>query len=367
MIDINRNNYEEYFLDFLDGKLSPSDENLLMLFLNENPDLKSETELFETYEVFTENVYLENKSGLKKSGILSNVTSNNFDELCIARIEGDLKKRETVEFDKFITENEKREKEYNLYRLTKIQADNFVVFQNKENLKKREKKAFVLKSNYQWISIAASIIILLAIYLFIPKEKGNNKLPVAELDKSIKVESLPVTDNEAKKVNKLSDLNSNKINTEEKSFNSEKILKEKSNNDSEKDEIIPREINQLAYLTPAEIKFDFNKNKADKNIIYVDINIIYVDIYKGQEKVEIDKKYISFKSYLAGTFNKRVLKKEGKNKIEFFDIAQASVKGLNKLTRSNMSLERLYDKDGNPNKTEFNSRLIAFSAPIKKD
>ena len=361
MIDINRNNYEEYFLDFLDGELSSSDENLLMLFLNENPDLKSELELFEADKIPVDNTFFENKLELKKSHILSGVTINNFDELCIARIEGDLKRRETIEFDKFIARNEKKEKKYNLYKLTKIQPDNFVVFQNKESLKKSEKKIFVLRKNYQWISIAASIIILLAIYLFVPKEKGDNKLPLAELDKSIKVESLPVTDNEAKKVNILSDLNNNKrnINIEAKSFASEKTLEEKRNDDIEKDEIIPREINQLAYLYPAEIKFDFNKYKVDKNIIYVNID-------KGQGKKEVDKKNTSFKSYLAGVFNKRVLKKEGKNKIEFFDIAQAGVKGFNKLTRSNVSLERLYDKDGNPNKTEFNSRLIAFSAPIKK-
>ena len=358
MIDINRNNYEEYFLDFQDGELSPSDENLLMLFLNENPDLKSELELFEANKIPVDNTFFENKMELKKPGILSGVTINNFDELCIARMEGDLKRRETIEFDKFIAGNKKKKKEYNLYKLTKIQQDNFAVFQNKESLKKNEKKIFVLRKSYQWISVAASIIILLAIYLFIPKEKDNNKLPVAELDKSINVENLPVTDNEVKKVNILNDLNNNKRNTEEKSFTPKKILKEKRNDDVEKDEIIPREINQLAYLYPAEMKFDFYKCKVDKNIIYVDID-------KSQEKEDVDKKYISFKSYLAGTFNKRILKKEDKNKIEFFDIAQASVEGINKLTGSKMSLERLYDKKGNPNKTEFNSRLIAFSAPIK--
>ncbi|MCD4833585.1 MAG: hypothetical protein K8R31_07300 [Bacteroidales bacterium] len=360
MIDINRNNYEEYFLDFQDGELSPSDENLLMLFLNENPDLKSEIELFEANKIPVDSTFFENKMELKKPGILSGVTINNFDELCIARMEGDLKRRETIEFDKFIAGNKKKKKEYYLYKLTKIQPDNFAVFQNKESLKKNEKKIFVLRKSYQWISIAASIIILLAIYLFIPKEKDNNKLPVAELDKSINVENLPVTDNEVKNVNILSDLNNNKrnINIEEKSFASEKILKEKRNDDIEEDEVIPREINQLAYLYPAEMKFDFYKCKVDKNIIYVDID-------KSQEKEDVDKKYISFKSYLAGTFNKRILKKEDKNKIEFFDIAQASVEGINKLTGSKMSLERLYDKKGNPNKTEFNSRLIAFSAPIK--
>ena len=66
MIDINRNNYEEYFLDFLEGNLSPSENDLLMSFLNSNPDLKEELELLnELPEIRIEETFLE-KSTLKK-------------------------------------------------------------------------------------------------------------------------------------------------------------------------------------------------------------------------------------------------------------------------------------------------------------
>ena len=39
---INRNNYEMYFIDYLDGVLSPDLVSELLLFLDENPDLKEE-------------------------------------------------------------------------------------------------------------------------------------------------------------------------------------------------------------------------------------------------------------------------------------------------------------------------------------
>ena len=49
MIEININNYEAYLLDLAEGELSSSDEKLLMLFLEKNPDLKAETS--KTFEI----------------------------------------------------------------------------------------------------------------------------------------------------------------------------------------------------------------------------------------------------------------------------------------------------------------------------
>jgi anti-sigma factor RsiW len=44
---INRNNYEEYLLMYLDGELSSSERRSVELFLEENPDLKEELELLQ--------------------------------------------------------------------------------------------------------------------------------------------------------------------------------------------------------------------------------------------------------------------------------------------------------------------------------
>ena len=87
-------------------------------------------------------------------------------------------------------------------------------------------------------------------------------------------------------------------------------------------------------------------------------------IHTQEPVTPTDDEYISFRSFLAESVNKKVFKKK-KDKIEMFDIAQAGVEGINKLTGGNMTLERIFDENGNPSKTEFTSRLLAFSTPAK--
>ena len=41
-MEINRQNYEQYFIDYLDGKLNEKQVGILMSFLEFNPDLKVE-------------------------------------------------------------------------------------------------------------------------------------------------------------------------------------------------------------------------------------------------------------------------------------------------------------------------------------
>ncbi|MFC2103826.1 hypothetical protein ACFLS4_00550 [Bacteroidota bacterium] len=361
MIDINRNNYEEYFVDFLEGKLSPSDESLLMLFLNQNPDLKEELELYQEEPVLIGMDTFNNKTELKKQNILSALTSDNFDEICIACIENDLSEKDAIEFEKFIKENSERKKEVELYKLTKVIADNSIVFQSKHKLKRTTNK-FVLRRNYTIISAAASIIIMIALYLFAPKQnKINRELPVAELSKkNITDKKLERSNIENRNVNNVTIKESEKSIINNKSENNIALTEQKQEVKSMDEEFGKREKTHLAYLNPIEVKLPIKNNTTR-------IQLVYKNIIAVEKEHSIDKNGLSFKAFLASTFNKRVLKTEDKTNIELFDIAHASIEGINKLTGSNMSLERLYDENGDPDKTEFNSKLLAFSTPIKKD
>jgi hypothetical protein len=359
MIDININNYEAYLLDLAEGELSSADEKLLMLFLDKNPDIKAEHDLFELEQVSAENIYFENKSSLKKIGILDNISSNNFDELCIAAIEGDLKNKEVTEFNKLIKSNNEKQKEYNLFKLTQISPDKNKVFRNKKSLKKKEVKIRVLSKNYTIISIAASIIILIGLYLLIPKEKENAIL-ISELNQKNKIEKLPEKIKENEKIIEFKSENINKRNTAIKDNTPKQKHELKEVNYSIIEEQIKREITQIAFIDPVEINFNFVGNEKD-------LNIIDITFDKSQNKQNLADDSNSLGSFLAVNFNKRVLKKGNKSKVELFDIAQVSLERVNKLTGSNMSLERVYNENGVADRTEFNSRLLAFSTPIKKD
>lgn len=96
MSKINRNNYEIYFIDHFDGRLSAAEESELQAFLEHNPDLKRELEDFEILEVPQEKTTYPRKESLKKNiqPSLTGITDDNFEDYCIAYYEGDLNKQE---------------------------------------------------------------------------------------------------------------------------------------------------------------------------------------------------------------------------------------------------------------------------------
>ena len=102
MIDINLNNYEEIIIDYFDGKLNTSEIEKLMSFLNQYPEIKEEFEhlsVFSTEELEYAEPACSFKKNLKKESLLDNNECSNFDELCIAKIEGDLNLKENKWFD----------------------------------------------------------------------------------------------------------------------------------------------------------------------------------------------------------------------------------------------------------------------------
>ena len=66
---INRNNYEIFFIDFYDNKLTPAQKLEVELFLESNPDLKAEFEEFENVTIIETAAKYEPKLDLKKPEI----------------------------------------------------------------------------------------------------------------------------------------------------------------------------------------------------------------------------------------------------------------------------------------------------------
>ena len=162
---INRNNYEQYFIDHLDGRLDASLIEEFNHFLDLNPDLKTELEDFENINVnIDESFTFWEKDSLKKEVILStaHIDTHNFENYFIASIEGDLSLNEQQELDSFISLNPGLQSQFDLFEISKAIPDASIIFDNKKGLKKYP---FLLLSNwYKPIGIAASIILLVGVF-----------------------------------------------------------------------------------------------------------------------------------------------------------------------------------------------------------
>jgi len=169
---INRNNFEAYMLDYLEGNLDPLLTADLMAFLAENPayekylpDYGGSISLSDTYE-YTEKDLL--KRGFSN---LPGVTPGNFDEFCIAACEGLLDNSDRNRLTDFIAQHPDKQHELDLYRKIKLQPDTSVLFTGKSKLKRPNATPAKLRYFYYAMGVAASLALL--IMLVVRKPAGT--------------------------------------------------------------------------------------------------------------------------------------------------------------------------------------------------
>ena len=169
---ITRNNYESYVIDYIDGTLDASLVNELLVFLENNPDIKEEVD-FLSDEVKLQNhpITFNEKEKLKKIITpVGDINGDNYQEKFIAFYEGDLDKKEREDVLKFVSANGFIEKEFELFSNLFIEPDKNVYFPDKESLKKQRKLVYLPLIR----NIAAALIILLAGVLFLLKNEKKN-------------------------------------------------------------------------------------------------------------------------------------------------------------------------------------------------
>ena len=126
-MNINRNNYETYILDYFEGQLTVDEKQELQLFLLVNPDLKEEFEQFEIININPDkDVKFDLKLALKHSPDIVPViiNENNYKEYFIASFEGDLDANQQKQVDVFIQNYPKYQNEYLGFKDLKLKPDN---------------------------------------------------------------------------------------------------------------------------------------------------------------------------------------------------------------------------------------------------
>src|SRR6056297_2715417 len=135
-MNINRDNYEAYFLDFIEGRLSPDQEEVLRRFLKFNPDLEAELDGMDVLKFKASHVPFPGKNSLKKElpGREPEVNDANFDMFCIAYIEGDLDEKQQKSFETFLDQHPEKASEFKAFKATILEPDT-VAFPDKNRLK----------------------------------------------------------------------------------------------------------------------------------------------------------------------------------------------------------------------------------------
>ena len=130
-MEITRENYESWFLDYLEGRLEEGMMDEFIRFVHENPDLKEELSGYEAVSLDDRGMVFEGKEKLKKEVFDLPET---FDEAAIARMEGDLEPFGMERFEDYLQRHPEKRGEADLFLLTRLVPDTSLVFPGKKKL-----------------------------------------------------------------------------------------------------------------------------------------------------------------------------------------------------------------------------------------
>jgi len=179
-MSITKDNYEQYFLDHVEGNLSPELERELSDFLDANPDLKSILDEYTHSPILPEIIKNDNlKKRLKKNTHpTAHINEDNVDEWMINGLEGLIGDDKENELNEFLELNPAYSYDQKIFGLTRQVPDQAVIFNGKERLKKRG--ILIPLPHLYWILPASAAIVLLFIGIryFQQPEVEHGTLPL---------------------------------------------------------------------------------------------------------------------------------------------------------------------------------------------
>jgi hypothetical protein len=349
MESINTGNYEIWFADYLDGQLDESQLDLLLDFLEAHPELKAELAGISGVGLDASEVAFPGKEILMKGpDDIPGIPTD--DQLCIARMESDLSKKEQDAFDERISRDSKLMSLYRTYLGTRLKPEP-IVFGHKSELYHKNR---VLAP---WIItvVSSAAIIILGLILWPRAEKQGTELLTATpgLTDSLKTPApqveIPVVKPGAASMDLIAAI--------PETIETGKA--ETPQNNPARDFIPMNSVGHRSLeMFPVSIPDPGNNP------------VIFASVYQRSMETAIpDDTYLTLPQLALQIFREKVLGQERSfvktTRFSLWEVAGAGVSKINQLAGTDMQLDRAYGSDGQVMAVSFNSRLIDFETPVR--
>ena len=153
-MQINRHNYEEYFILYMDNELPASERRMVDEFVKLHPDLQEELSLL-LQSKFTpdHSIVYGNKEDLLFANNIDDVLANS-DEWLVLYIDNELNDTQRAAIEQHVANNPEARLALEQLQRSKLQAET-IIFPDKESLYRREEK----KPPVIWWRIAAAAVV----------------------------------------------------------------------------------------------------------------------------------------------------------------------------------------------------------------
>lgn len=348
---INRNNYELFFLDYYEKMLQPEVVAELMIFLEENPDLKDEFESFSIVSLPEENLHFDYKDSLKKKNYqpTKNIDNFNYEEWMIGRVEGDLNHSEKEEFDLFLENNPAARLEFSYFKKVVLKPSD-ISFEDKESLKKAIIIPFYRKGLVYIFSTAALVLLLLGLYFGLNNKPGN----IENIRPGFNIQ--------------LSQININHIQNRDINYVPQKIIPAFNYQTSLIDpsyeyiiELREPELDNLMISRNEVVINGISKSNYDKSI--EPRNFFFQATTIDYALEPDDNSQSSFTSrFVSGVFSKMF--KPANSNTQKKSLLEYTVNSYNMLADREVEVEKEYDSSGNIVSYNVNGELVSFTRKV---
>lgn len=348
---INRSNYESYFIDYIDGTLPDDLVDELLDFLQENPDLAEELNAAKDISLKPQSSTFDFKERLYKN---SNDGAESFEMQAVAYLESDLNEANKEQFLAEIADDSAKLKTLHLLQHAKLSPDFAIKYPDKKELLRRSNKTF-----YLWATrVAALLLIFFSVWAIVPRKKQvlpDN--PIAEQQVISHPELNSETgENIASNATREPIVEKN-IEVANSSENEPAIveLKKRITTQVVANETKEPEVLAMRSAVPDQIE----PLKAEIKPTAVEVGKLHLP--SPTNKLTPKQPTVTVDEYLA---HKIINAPKGES-FTFNNIANAGLNAVENLSNERFNVERT--ENGKLKEIKFDSRLIAFSIPFRKN
>lgn len=360
----DRSNYEVWFIDLLDGNLNEAQVRELRSFLKENPDLAADLEMLPFLELKPgESVYKGKKSLIKSS---ENFSESQFEFLSIGYLENDLTRDQSEELFEIIKKDEEKKKIFDLISKLKLKPGQ-VSFPRKSVVTRLTIPQRIVRIAIMGLSAAATLAVLILAYYLIR--------PMSE--RSIQDLIVSASPRDTLLIGYTPEISAQKVSVKHKKR--DKLTLDFSGRPGETS-IKANSATLVQAVTEPAVKTETLRDYVSVNTIKVsypaDLRVsswggsnTIVGYHPGIMPPTFDPygRRSNVDRFIARFFHEIIMKDKaaGDRPVGTFELAEAGLKGLNKLLGWEMVLQQ------NPDSKDFrsyhfSSRLMKINTPIRK-
>ncbi len=361
----DRSNYEIWFIDWLDGRLSDQQVAALEDFLAGNPDLAEEFRTLSSISLKPQTDRCSRREDLFKKP--SDLSPSQFEYLCIADLENDLSPEGILELEEAMAGNEERKKEYDLTRRIKLSPPD-IRFKHKDRLRRTTPLRKLVYFSVIGLSAAAAVTMFVIFY--------NPGTPVVPAQGTLTATSATIEEeNAATSESETTAVNGNE---DESSSLQEPVKEDPAGSRKASITLIAALAEDVPSVTATELEepAEISRFSLDPVPLAMHVAIRGTDIRNGnlmaftpEIRVPLfDDGRSNMNRFLARVFHEKIMRDTiaGDRPVKVYDIAGAGIAGINKLFGTALALEKNTDDTGTVTSVYFSSRLVKFNAPVRK-